>query len=624
MCGFTGISAKENIENKIWLTKSSKTMVHRGPDACGEWFSSCKKFGISHRRLSIIDLSKAANQPFIDNKTGCVIAFNGEIYNFKEIKKELIFQGFLFSSNSDTEVLLKAYLYWGVNCLSKLRGMFAFSIFDPRKNNIFLARDPAGEKPLYFNVNDDYFVFASELRALFEFPFVKRNLDWDTVDSYLTMGFVSGSNTLINGISKLPPAHAMIFSMETRKIKKWKYWTIPPAQEQISNYSNKNYLVNRLEKLLEKSISQQLEADVPIGVLLSGGIDSSIITALASRQTKKLMTFTVGIKDNPEYDESSHADLIAKHFSTNHHLMYEDFKLDEIFEKLSMEFDEPIIDSSFIPTYMISQFVRKNCKVVLGGDGGDELFGGYGHYRRLHWLKNKLRFFPLKIRSGISDLISHKMNTGIFGNNISNWINVIGSDLENGLPLIGKYFTKNERINLLSHHLKYIQNGENNYSKIVYNTKSIIERSTRTDFHTYLPEDLLVKVDRASMLNSLEVRSPFLNLDVIEFAFSKVPDFLKVGDNNKKVLLKALGEKILPKQFDFSRKQGFSIPLRNMFSKEPLKSLMKDTLLSANSIFDKQTIENLFILNVKGYANTESLFGILMLQLWINKFNIKF
>lgn len=623
MCGFVGFASNTKIKDLTWLSKSNESLRHRGPDASGEWFSDCKRVGFAHSRLSIVDLSLKATQPYLDRETGYVIAFNGEIYNHQYIRNILVSQGVIFHSKSDTEVLLKSYIKWGADCLSKLRGMFAFAIFDPRKELVFLARDPVGEKPLYFYSDNKKFIFSSELRAILKCPFVNRNLNWDVVDVFLTMGYVPGEDTLVERIYKLPPAHAMTYSYKTDKVEKWKYWTLPPVIEERKSIVEQNDLVVELEDLLEKSISQQLEADVKVGVLLSGGLDSSIITALASRYKDKLMTFTVGFSEDPQFDESHHADLIANHFSTNHHLIQADLGIDKVFEKLSMEFDEPIIDSSIIPTYLISQFVSQKCKVVLGGDGGDELFGGYAHYSRLNWLRKKINILPFNLRSPILGFIANRMNTGSFGSNINNWISAAGLDLKNELPIITRYFSKTERNNLLKNHKMNAQKGEETFFKNVYKAKSIVESATRTDFQTYLPEDLLVKVDRASMLNSLEIRSPFLNLDLVEFAFSKVPDFLKAENSNKKILLKDLGRKVLPEKFNFNRKQGFSIPLKLMFSREPLKSLIEDTLLSKNSIFNKQTIENLFILNKKGYANSESLFGLLMLQMWINNYDIK-
>ena len=616
MCGFVGFASVDASLDNFWLSTSNSKLTHRGPDDVGEWISEKKNVGLAHCRLSIIDLSDGGQQPFIDSNTNCILVFNGEIYNYKELRRKLISRNVKFRSTSDTEVLLQSYIFWGTECLAHLRGMFSFAIFDPRKNIIFFARDQVGEKPLYYHIKDGNIIFGSELKALFSIPNLERKLNWGTVDSYLTMGFVTGKDTLVSGFSKVAPAHAMTFSVETGQTRTWRYWEVPKLIEPTEHIVSDKFLVDELENLLEKSVQRQAKADVPVGVLLSGGLDSSLITALASQFTSNLMTFTVGIKDHKKLDESDHANLISQHFGTNHHLLYADLEIDTLLHKLAYQFDEPIMDSSMIPTFLVSEFVSAHCKVVLGGDGGDELFGGYGHYSRLSKMANYAAFLPLFLRSSISNFSEKILSTGSFKSNISNWIGALGADFKTDLPLIARYFNKKERAALLKGYNGHIICGEAVYRGLSKDTSDIVSRATRTDFETYLPEDLLIKVDRASMMNSLEVRAPFLDLDVVNFAFSKVPSMLKVKNSNKKILLKALAEKVLPNSFDFQRKQGFSIPIGEMFAKEPLKSLLHDTLLADSCIFNRTTVEKLLAMNRKGFQNSEGIFGLLMFELW--------
>ena len=298
------------------------------------------------------------------------VVFNGEIYNFSDLRNELIEQGHSFKSHSDTEVILAAYREWGLDCVSHFNGMFAFALFDECKKIMFLARDRAGEKPLFYHYKNGVLRFASELKALLADPSLPRRIDPESLDCYLTMGYVPGEHCILQGFNKLPPAHAMIFNLLNAKTKIFRYWQIPVSDNHELDKNvkvDKQALLNELEKLLKDSVRRQLVADVPVGVLLSGGVDSSLVTAMAMRVTNKIKTFTIRFSGHDKHDETEHARLIARHFGTEHVELEGDSATPELLKILACEVDEPIVDSSMIPTYLVSKLVRQQCKVALGG-----------------------------------------------------------------------------------------------------------------------------------------------------------------------------------------------------------------------------------------------------------------
>ena len=354
-------------------------MAHRGPDDAGEWWSEDSRVGLAHRRLSIIDLSPAGHQPMSDVSRTLTIIFNGEIYNFSELRTELESKGQVFRSHGDTEVILAAYREWGTECLSRLNGMYAFAIYDARRQTVFLARDRAGEKPLFYHHANGTLRFASELKGLMVDPALSRRIHPESLDCYLAMGYVPGGRCILQGFSKLPAAHALRFDLRAGEAKVWRYWQLPEresaaAQEPPDGPS----LLDQLERLLEEAVRRQLVADVPVGVLLSGGVDSSLVTAMAVRASAKVKTFTIRFPGHGKLDETEHARSIARHFSTEHLELEAQPSTAELLPRLARQFDEPVVDSSMIPTFLLSQLVREHCAVALGGDGGDELFGDTG------------------------------------------------------------------------------------------------------------------------------------------------------------------------------------------------------------------------------------------------------
>ena len=543
--------------------------------------------------------------------TGLSIVFNGEIYNFAELRQELQQLGHGFRSHSDTEVLLAAYAQWGTKCLSQLNGMFAFALFDAPRQQLFLARDRAGEKPLFYRLEGGSLVFASEMKALLANPALPRSIDLEALDCYLAMGFVPGDGCILQGYSKLAPAHAMTFDLREGATRVWRYWQLPELEPVAT--VDETTLLDELEALLEDAVGRQLVADVPVGILLSGGVDSSLVTAMAVRRSRQVRTFSIGFPSHGKLDETPHARLIARHFGTEHvELMAEPTTVD-LLPTLARQFDEPMVDSSMFPTWLVSHLVRQHCTVALGGDGGDELFGGYGHYSRLLWMQQRLKPVPARLRHGVAWAAEHLLPVGFKGRNYAQALDV---DLQRGLPLIASYFDQTMRNRLLSGYPDHVRVAEMIHQARVPVQADLLQRATRMDFENYLADDILVKVDRASMLNSLEVRAPLLDQHVIEFAFAKVPSHLKATEKQKKILLKRLAARLLPPEFDQQRKQGFMVPMAEWLKAGPFRELFWDTLNSSNCLFHPKTVQNLLAGQDRGRNNGERLFALVQFELW--------
>ena len=620
MCGILGFASHQSIHQRNYLTNGISKLNHRGPDDSGEWWSNDFRIGFAHQRLSIIDLTQNGHQPMLDSDGKYAIVFNGEIYNYLDLFKQLSSKGYKFNSKSDTEVILSAYKEWGVNCVSFFNGMFAFAIYDSTKDTVFVSRDRAGEKPLFYSYKNGVFEFASELKALISLSDRSRKINSESMDCFLTMGFVPGDRCILEGFKKLPAASSLVFDLNSKKIKIWKYWELPNNDNIPSNEESELNLLDELESLLENSVRKQMIADVPLGVLLSGGVDSSLITAMAVRNSPNVKTFTVRFPGSGKFDETTHARLISKHFNTEHiELDAQPISVD-LLTKLAYQFDEPIVDSSILPTFLVSQLVKKHCKVVLGGDGGDELFGGYEHYSRLLWMQKYFGLVPNSICMMISYLSGQTIPIGVKGRN---WLQSLSTDLDHGVPLIAKYFDSQTRKKLMKGAEKdWPLIAESIIQSSVPQKKELLERATRLDYSNYLTEDILVKIDRASMLNSLEVRAPFLDKNLIEFAFGKVPCSLKATSKNKKILLKKLTSRVLPKEFDQDRKQGFSIPINDWLKKGTLRDFFHDILLDSETIFDQRTVNSLLKGQDRGRNNGERLFALLMFELWKREFKV--
>ena len=620
MCGIVGIASTKKVLNPEWLDKASRALNHRGPDSHGEWWSENRKIGFAHRRLAIIDLSSKGHQPMMDENNSIVITYNGEIYNFNHLKEDLKLIGYKFRSNSDTEVILNAFKEWGSTCFQKFNGMFAMAIYDLNTNKLYLARDRAGEKPLFYSYKDGCIRFASELKSLICDSSFEKKIDLKALDCYFSMGYVPGEQCILQGYKKLPASSYLEFNLNNEKIVLEKYWNIPRPSEVNDDSVSLDYQVDILDDLLLNAVKRQMVSDVPVGILLSGGLDSSLITAMASRTETNINTFNVKFTNYKSYDESIHARLISDYFGTNHYELDAGEISISILDRLAEQFDEPICDSSMIPTYLVTQLVKEYCTVAIGGDGGDELFGGYMHYPRLLFLQKYFSFIPFKIRNFVTSCSNALLPIGFKGRN---WINSINCDFDLGVPQINLLFDNLSRSNLFEKNIL----GSNSNSKIreddIDTSLDFISRVMKLDFQHYLREDILVKTDRTSMLNSLELRSPMLDRNILDFAFSLRP-IHKVNISHKKIILNQLAKKILPKEFSLNRKQGFSIPLNEWLKEGEWYDYFQSILLDQSSLYNRDVISKLLHTNRIGYSNSERLFSLVIFDLWRRRYNVSF
>jgi asparagine synthase (glutamine-hydrolysing) len=618
VCGIIGIAAMNPLARADWLEAGRDAMCHRGPDGQGLWWAADRRVALAHRRLAIIDLSPAGAQPMTDRDDGYCIVLNGEIYNYRELRAELEGLGAQFRSQGDTEVVLHAYRRWGDNCLARLQGMFALAICDQSRSRLLLARDCAGEKPLFYRLEGGELRFASELKGLLADPSLPRRFDATALDCYLAAGFAPGAYCLLAGFRKLPPGHALAFDFERGTGDIRRYWRLPHFEDHGTADED---LLDELETSLEDAVGRQLVADVPVGVLLSGGVDSSLITAMAARRTERVRTFTIRFPGHGRYDETEHARLIARHFDTEHVELEAEPSAAALMLRLARQYDEPIIDSSMIPTFLVSQLVAGHCKVALGGDGGDELFGGYNHYSRFAWLESRFGRIPRAPRAFVAAVAEGLLPVGVRGRN---WLQALGTDLAHGVPFIARYFDPRARRRLLAPVAgRWPCSAEAILAGRTPSPGDLIERATRRDFVNYLPEDILVKVDRASMANSLELRAPLLDRTVIEFAYGRVPARLKATATGRKILLKRLAARLLPSDFDLSRKQGFTIPLGDWLRAGPFRSLCEDVLLDPKTMFARAEVRRLLAGQDRGRNNGERLFGLLLLEMWRREYGVQ-
>ena len=611
MCGLIGIAGPTaGARAHDWVAAGRDAMAHRGPDDAGLWTSPDGRVTLGHQRLSIIDLSPLGHQPMLEGDD-LAIVYNGEIYNFLELRTELEAAGEIFRSRSDTEVILKAYRRWGRSFVERLHGMFALALYDARREVVILARDRAGEKPLFYRHSGRELRFASELKGLFADTALERRLDPAALDIYLAMGFVPGDRCILSGFSKLPPAHAMEFDIASGKVEIWRYWNLPAPP--VGPFNSDADLVLELEGQLEAAVARQMIADVPLGVLLSGGVDSSLITALAARATSHLKTFTIAFPGHGTLDESGHARLVAEAFGTDHTEIEAEPASVDLLPLLAAQFDEPVIDSSMLPTFLVTRAVRQHCTIALGGDGGDELFAGYGHHSRLAAMQNRLAPIPIALRRSAAGAATSLLPDGRPGRN---WIRAMGTDFAHEVPLVALYFDRAARRRLLPDAPYAGVWPDRPTACDGVEIASFLDRVIRCDFRTYLPEDILVKVDRAAMANSLETRAPFLDVRLIEFAYGRIPIAAKGGPATRKQILKDLAARILPPQFDRQRKQGFSIPIDSWLAEGPFRELCRDILLDPGCMFDASAVTGLLKKQDSGYRNGERLFGLVQFELW--------
>jgi asparagine synthase (glutamine-hydrolysing) len=623
MCGIGGLvnARSDRPVDRARLERMNDALRHRGPDDAGIWVSTDGRVGLAHRRLSIIDLSERGRQPMTDSGGRLWITLNGEIYNYRDLRKELETLGHPFRSESDTEVVLEAYRAWGTQCLARLNGMFAFALYDGDMRRLFIARDRAGEKPFFYRLHDGSFAFASELKALMVDPSFPRILNIEGLEHYLAYGYVPGEMCILDGVRKLPQGHAALYNVETGNLRIWRYWQLP--EQPPNGLASDEELTDELDRLLESAVRRQLEADVPVGILLSGGMDSSLVTAIASRVSPDpVKTFTIIFPGHRKFDEGPHARMVAAHFGTRHTELAADPSDVDLLPELARQFDEPIADSAIVPTYLVSKMIRRHATVALSGDGGDELFAGYPHYSWIQREERIRRFVPGLISNGIG-MLGCRLPIGFRGRN-----HAIGfaGDLPWSIAHINMYFDRAQRHRLLLPAFRNRPNfggsPEGYRSGLCGASHTPLRQATEADFRSTLVDAYLVKVDRASMLTSLEVRAPFLDREVIEFAFGHVTDALRANATERKILLRRLARRLLPPGFDFNRKQGFTMPLAAWFRGEwgeYAESVLHD---ADPRLFDRRALGELIALQKKGYANTQRLFALTMFELWRREYRV--
>ena len=626
MCGIVGIVNfnSQNLVNENIVKKMNNRIYHRGPDDEGYFIE--RNVGLGIRRLSIIDLVSGHQPVYNEDRTIWVI-FNGEIYNYLDLRAVLEKKGHKFYTKTDTEVIVHLYEEEEEECVNKFNGMFAFAIWDRRKKKLLLARDRLGIKPLHYRIDNTSLIFASELKALIEHPAVIREIDLESLNKYLTYEYIPAPNTIFRGIKKLLPGHILI--LKEGKISLKQYWNIELGTMEKSLYDKKK-CIQRLKQLLEESVRKRLISDVPLGIFLSGGIDSSTITYFASKfNPSKTKTFNIGFEEK-SFDESSYAKDIANLLGTKHYEeLFTTERLLELVPKIADIIDEPLGDASFIPTYLVSQFARQYVTVILGGDGGDELFAGYPTYQA-HKLASIYRKVPYLLRKGIEKIIQKippSDKNFSFEFEIKKFISGIefNQELRNYIWLGS--FSPQDKETLFRQGIKE-EIHKDCFKEIgmhLKNKKFIapLDKILYLDMKFYLQDNLLVKIDRASMANSLEVRVPYLDHKFVEFV-TALPARFKLRGLTTKYIFKKSMKNILPAKIINRRKKGFGIPLAKWFKKE-LKDLLEDSLskgkIDKEGIFDYNYIRMIMDEHFKSKKNNrKKLWTLLIFQLWYDKY----
>ena len=639
MCGITGFYDRKNSSDeyfKTTLTKMNNALSHRGPDGEGIWFDEVAGLGLGHKRLSIIDLSEHGSQPMTSKNGNLVIIFNGEIYNHKELRADL--RSVNWSGTSDTETLIECISVYGLEkSLSLIRGMFAFVLWDKQSGKITLARDRYGEKPLYYGLINNTFMFASELKSLRRHPAFDEEIDRDSLSSFLKFSYVPSPSSIFRKISKLEQGSYLVFDTNKVDYEIYKYWDLKSlVRESISEkpFFSEDQAVKSLDSLLNEVVKEQMISDVPLGAFLSGGIDSAaIVSIMQSQSSNKIKTFTIGFEDK-NFDESYSANLISQYLGTDHNqLIVSADDLLAVVPNIHRIYDEPFADSSQIPTYLISKLASNDVKVTLSGDAGDEIFSGYNRYRFAKNVWPYIKAIPYPVRSQLSKVmskISAKQAERLFS-----FFPSYAKNFSYGSQKLYKFADILESNSLDSYYDKltsqtlhpsnFLKDKTTNFPRRLklaqdLDTCEDFERLMIYDALEYLPDDILVKLDRASMNVSLESRVPFLDPRISEFAW-KLPHNLKIRGSTTKYILREVLKKYLPENSIQGPKMGFSIPL-DSWLRGPLRSWSED-LLDRESIIDKGYLDYENIIPIwkkhkKGEINAGPiLWNILMFQLWV-------
>lgn len=613
MCGITGICGRLRDEDSAWLGTACTRLRHRGPDAGGTWIAPDGNAALGHRRLSIIDTSHGSDQPFVSDDGRLILLFNGEIYNYLELRAELQNEGVQFRTPGDTEVLFAAYRQWGEDCLQHLNGMWALAIWDRRRGagreRLFVARDRAGEKPFYYRWQSGRFEFASELKGLR----TNAEIDLQALNHYLALGYVPGDLCLAAGVRKLPPAHAGVFDLERGDFQTWCYWQLPAPTRDSSGQVSGEDLADRAWSLLTDSVRLRMRSDVPTGVFLSGGLDSSLVTAAAAQvSSQPIKTFTIGVPGSA-LDETTHARRVANAFGTEHHVLPIEAPSLDVLDMLAPFIDEPIADSSILPSYLVCRMTRQHVTVALGGDGGDELYGGYQHYQNALRDQARLGWLPTAVLC-LGARLAGTLPAGIKGRNRLSALR--GGPTQSSiwgtpyfdLPLRRRLLTP-EALAALGDDLDA---PERRSLALYLQAHDPIDGLTRMDFQQVLPDDFLVKVDRASMANSLEVRTPFLDHRLVEHAFGAIPPVWKCTMAERRRVQNLMAKRHLPPGFELNRKQGFSVPMDDWMRGTCLPTRLTGRV---KHLFSAKEVHALMEGQQRGRANGARLFALLTLNI---------
>lgn len=598
MCGICGIfDFSQKKVNKEELVKMCRTLEHRGPDDEGFYIS--KNIGLANRRLSIIDLGKG-HQPICNENEKIWITFNGEIYNFIKLREDLIKKGHHFYTKTDTEVIVHLYEELKEKCVNKLEGMFAFGIIDQKNKKLFLARDPLGEKPLFWTVFDNKFIFSSEIKGILAYPGFRKEINDEALREYLLYGFIPSPKTIFRGIRQIPPGYFLSVN-ETGEVKEEKYWEIDYSKK---NSGGEERIIDEAKIILERSVEKMLVADVPLGVFLSGGVDSSLVTALMAKilGPKKVWGFTIAFREE-SVDESAYARIVAKYLGIKHNLkIFSQQDLLVLLPRVAETLDSPIADPSILPTFLLSGFVKNYVKVALSGDGGDENFAGYPKYLAHYFLtKTSVNKLP--------NLHTTASRLGKMGK----FLDYISYPLHLRNQLWISHFSPEE--------IEKLTGKKVNFSEIedrhkIFNGEERLDEPFFLDQKLTLPDLYLVKVDRASMANSLEVRCPFLDKNLVEFC-AKIPFGIKLKGFKTKSLLKKIALQYLPAEAILRPKKGFGIPLRKWLKKD-MQPALRDVFSSSEAknrgILSQKEVEDFLL---KGTPS--QIWSLLVLELWCQR-----
>ncbi|MCC7402049.1 MAG: asparagine synthase (glutamine-hydrolyzing) [Chitinophagaceae bacterium] len=628
MCGITGFVSLRNTSLKEDLLKMTSSLSHRGPDGEGFYYSNSKDYsvGLGHRRLSVIDLSTAANQPM--EFDGLHIVFNGEIYNYNEIRNELIALGHHFLTHSDTEVILHAWKQWGEECIEKWRGMFAIALFDERSGELTCIRDRAGVKPFYYYLEDGLFLFGSELKSLSAHPAFIKKINPDAVALFLQYGYVPSPYSIFQNTYKLPAGHILRIKPGSDKVYLKQYWN-------VYDYYNKPKLtialpeaIKETEKILSESFNYRMVSDVPVGVFLSGGYDSSCVTALLQKdRTEKIRTFTIGTTDN-KLDEAPYAKQIAAHLGTDHTEYYcTPQEALDIIPDLPYYYDEPFADSSAIPTILVSRLARKKVTVALSADAGDEVFAGYNRYDYISRYGKKIAAMPKPLRklavalmgSVSSERVPYFRHKRNFHSRYDKLKNLLADPSPAELLRnLNQVFTGEEVKKIFASEVAELPTSHTT-TKLHQGFKDPLSFMMAIDYETYMVDDILQKVDRATMSVSLEGREPFLDQHIIQWA-AQLPSDIKYFKGQKKYILKQIVHKHLPQEIMQRPKMGFGIPVENWLAKE-LRELAEEYLsaesLAKHHLFHIAEVRKIVSDFYKGRTEKHlKIWYLLMFQMW--------